>query len=387
MSLIVSGALLVLCHKQAVYYLAGENWYSDSWSYIPKIQGVEEGAATPYPVMFWLGSLFTRVLGVEWGLAAVIALLQLLCFWALYYYFRKYLREYVRTDGPAGALFGLSVSGLLFYSMIYSDEFAKWGLPWHYLGVFSPNPFHNATYLAARPFTVLTFFAFAELLEECEDRFDRKKTLWFSVILLLATMTKPSFTLIFVAVAGCVLLWKLLRKRFRNFRNILPIGCAFIPTFIDLLYQYAGVFTGTTEAGEEAGIGVQYMGVWGQYCDNHKLAVLLVLLFPLAVLLFHFGDLLRVTVYRLGWELYGAGLVSFALLYEKGYRMDHGNFSWGYMSGIFFVVSVSLLMLLRDSVGKREKLWKLALMWGTFAVHVVYGILYFRDILGGMYYG
>lgn len=386
MSLIVSGALLVLCHKQTIYYLAGQTWYSDHWAYIPKILGIEEGAATPYPVMFVLGRLFTWLLGVEWGLAVVIALLELLCFWALYHYFRKYMSEYVPVGGTVGLLSGLAVSGLLFYSMIYSDKFANWGLPWHYLGVFSPNPFHNATYLAARPFTVLSFFAFAELVDECEDRLDLRKTLWFSGILLLATMTKPSFTLIFSAVAGCVLLWKLIRKGFRNFGKILPIGCAFLPTFIDLLYQYSGVFTGTTEAGEEAGIGLEYMGVWGEYCDNHGLAVLLVMLFPLVVLLFHFRDLLRVTVYRLSWELYGAGLVSFVLLYEKGYRKSHGNFCWGYMAGIFFVVSVSLLMLLKDSVGKRERLWKLALMWGTFLIHVVFGILYFGSILGGMSY-
>lgn len=387
MSLAVSGALLALCHKQALYYLAGENWYSDSWSYIPKILGVEEGAATPYPVMFVLGKLFTRFLGVEWGLAAVIALLQLLCFWALYYYFRKYISEYGQLRGAAGVLTALSVGGLLFYSMLYSDRLKSWGLPDRYLGVFSPNPFHNATYLAARPFTVLAFFAFADLLEEGGERCDRRKMLWFSLILLLATMTKPSFTLIFVAVAGCVLLWRLLRDRFRNFRKILPLGCAFLPTFLDLLYQYAGVFTGTTEAGEEAGIGVEYMGVWSRYCDNHKLAVLLVMAFPLTVLLFHFRDLFRVTVYRLGWELYAAGLLSFVFLYENGYRKEHGNFCWGYMAGIFFAVSVSLLLLLQDSVGRRQKGWKLALMWGAFVIHVIYGVLYFADIFNGAYYG
>ncbi|MCD7863951.1 MAG: hypothetical protein LUG61_10715 [Lachnospiraceae bacterium] len=385
-SLLIAVSMLVLGHKQALFLFEGKTWYSDSWSYIPKILGIEEGASTPYPIMFILGRIFTGFLGAEWGLAVVLALLQFLSYWGVYYYFHKYLSASRTLTVPESFALSVTVCGLFFYSMIYSDEFVKWGIPNHYLGVYSPNPFHNATYIAARPFTILAFFAFAELLDEYEEKLNVPKMVWFSVVLLLATMTKPSFTLIFVTLACLVMLGKLVMARFSNFKNTFFLGCAFIPTLLDLLYQYSDVFTGTDLEGEAAGIGIEYMKVWGLESYNHWLAVLLVLLFPLVVLIFHCRDLLKNALYRLGWGLYAIGLLTFVFLYEKGYRVDHANFAWGYMAGLFFVVMVSVLVMLQDSVGKKGKLWQRALMWLAFAVHVCYGVAYFKWILDGNYY-
>ena len=77
-------------------------------------------------------------------------------------------------------------------------------------------------------------------------------------------------------------------------------------------------------------------------------------------------------------------------LYEKGFRKPDFNFSWGYMYGIFFCHMGALLVLLKATAGaggQKNKPVVIALQWLAFFCHVVCGLLYFKNFLGGgMYY-
>lgn len=272
---------------------------------------------------------------------------------------------------------------------VYNHPFP--GTRFYYMGVFSPNPFHNATYLAARPFAIVAVFIFAELLEQYEQRLHLKKAGFFALMLLIATMTKPSFTIVFCGAAGLIMLYRLIHGGFKNLRNTLLLGCMFLPTFVDLLYQFGGVFMGTDSKGQEAGIGFALFKVWREYCSNYPVAIILVIFFPLAVLSFQHRKILTNTLYRLGWQMYGMSLAMFILLYEKGFRAVDANFSWGYMIGAFFLVMSSVLVLLEETAkwqtkGRKGRL-ALLTQWGAFGLHIACGLCYFGIILmGGSYY-
>lgn len=183
------------------------------------------------------------------------------------------------------------------------------------------------------------------------------------------------------------MLYRLIKKRFSNLKNTLILGCAFIPTFADLLYQFGGVFSGLDSKGQETGIGFELFRVWREYCNNYLVAIVLMIFFPLVVLAFQYRKTRTNTLYRFGWQMYGMGLAMFILLYEKGFRAVDANFSWGYMMGCFFLVTSSVLVLLEDTFQARKHSWALLLQWGAFGLHAACGIFYFMMIfLGGSYY-
>lgn len=407
---LVSGVTFILFYRQTMG--SPESYHSDMKAYILEMQGLDSGYSFPYPVFFKLGAFLHLFMGAEPAVALATMLLNSLAIVITKLAFNRLAlakltaavqerQEERRKAGkssllrlwmPGAALSVLSIS-LFFISMLYTPSGIYLpGIRFKYLGVFTANPFHNATYMAARPFAILALLWFAKLLPVYEKGIASEDGLWkdyalFSVFLLLATMTKPSFTIVLVGTAGLLMLYRLLRSGFRGLLPAVQLGICFIPTFLDLLYQFRGVFV--PDEGAEGGIGFCFGEVWGYYCGNIPLAMCLAVGFPIVVLVCNYRQLTKNSLYRLCWQLY---LMSFAmafLLYEKGFRKPDFNFSWGYMYGIFFCHMGSLLVLLRATAAKEGKKKKLliGLQWLVYLCHVLCGLLYFKVFMGGgMYY-
>lgn len=333
----------------------------------------------------------------------------------------------VGKGGPswqAGVAISLAVVSLFFISMLFPPKGIYLpGIKFTYLGVFSANPFHNATYMAARPFAILAFLWYVKLLPVYEKGIAGRGGAWgdgqaasrgavqgavqgaapadyvlFSLFLLLATMTKPSFTLVMVSTAGLIMLYRLFKSGFCNFVPTVQLGICFIPTFLDLLYQYRGVFV--REDGGEGGIGFCLGEVWADYCDNIPLAVCLAVGFPLLVLVLNRKECRKNTLFAFAWQLYLVGFAETFFLYEKGFRKVDFNFSWGYMCGIFFCHFGALLLLLSvtgrrltgktDGGGRTAAHWfgvaALILQWLAYFWHVACGLYYFGTLLSGEIY-
>lgn len=365
-------------------------YHSDMKAYILEMQGLDSGYSFPYPIFFKLSALINLFTEPELAVAIATFLLNsgamVITKLALNYYTLEQLEKaFTKHKWMAGAIISLVSVLLFFISMLFPPEGIYLpGIKNNYLGVFTANPFHNATYMAARPFAILAFFSYVRLL----DVYEQGAKLWdyvlFALFLLLATMTKPSFTLVLVGAAGLIMLWRMFRSKFRNFIPTIQLGLCFIPTFIDLLYQYGGVFV--PAEGEEGGIGFTFGGIWALYCENLPLAICLGVGFPLAVLVMNYKELKNSTVFRFSWQLYIMGFLMAFFLGEKGFRWAHFNFSWGYMYGIFFAFVGAMIVLLRKT-GEKRKWWWLALQWGPFLWHVVCGLYYFAGLAGGrMYY-
>lgn len=381
------GVLMFLNFRQQALGLVE----SDMEAYIREMLGTNTKYAFPYPVYFRLGALIHLVVSSpQYSMAIAAVLLCLGSAAALKYYMDREIGRVLQETGRQahwqyGLLGTLTAFSLLLVSMLYVPTGYRFsGIPFAYVGVFSPNPFHNATYNAARPFAIVSFFLFAAILPEYEARTDWKKYIGFGAALLLTTLTKPSFTLVLVSAAGLVMLWRLIRSRGKGFMAALRLGLTFLPTFAVLLYQFLGVF-GPVE--EEGGIGFGFLTVWRHYCDNIPLAILLAAAFPLTVLLCHIKELGRQGLYRFSWQIYLLSLAEFVFLYEKGFRLVDANFSWGYMYGLFFVFAASLMVLTGDSLRHRGRRLVRLLQWGMYGLHLLLGCFYLYGILsGGSYY-
>lgn len=391
--LAVSALTFGLFYRQCVESMIGSGLYhSDMKAYILEMQGLDSGYSFPYPILFKLSAFFHLFVGPECAVALATMLLNssgiAATKWALNHFVYDDVKKLFYKHSWIGGICITVVSvSLFFISMVYPlGRFYLPGIRYNYLGVFTANPFHNATYMAARPFAVLAFVAYVKLLDlyEKEERFPWKDGLLFALFLLAATMTKPSFTLVLVGTAGLIMLYRLCRKKFTNFKGTMLLGCMFIPTFLALLYQYQGVFV--PEEGAEGGVGFCFGRIWSLYCDNIPLAIGLAVGFPILVLILNYKKLKTNTLYRFSWQLY---LMSFAMaffLYEKGFREPDFNFSWGYMYGIFFAFFGAVVVLLQASAEKKKRP-VLMLQWAALGLHLLCGLYYFYGICQGrMYY-
>lgn len=409
----VSAVTLTLFHRQTLG--SPQGYHSDMKAYILEMQGLNSKYSFPYPVFFKLSAFIHLFADAELSVAIATMLLNSLAIVITKLAFNRMLLPGGKGRWWEGIAVSLLAVSLFFISMLYPPKGIYLpGIKFNYLGVFSPNPFHNATYMAARPFTILAFLWYVKLLPVYEKGLREsgavRDYVLFSVFLLIATMTKPSFTLVMVSTAGLVMLYRLVRSGFRNFVPAVQLGLTFVPTFADLLYQFKGVFV--PEEGAEGGIGFCFGEVWANVCDNIPLAICLLAAFPLLVLVLNFRDLKTNTLYRFSWQLFLLGLAEAFLLYEKGFRKFDFNFSWGYMCGAFFCHFGSLALLAQKTQaaaaggkavsGMREKQtavraavfekrsWQLLLLaaqWLAYLWHLVCGILYFRQFMtGAMYY-
>lgn len=394
-------------------------YHSDMKAYILEMQGLDSGYSFPYPVFFKISAFFHLFVNPQLAVALATLLLNsgamVIVKLALNHHVLARMEEgFEKRKWLAGVIVSFVSVALFFVSMLFPPKGIYLpGIEHNYLGVFTANPFHNATYMAARPFTILAYLWFAKLLDVYEQGYSGKWRLskcstaagnltsdeaatnarqgvamcdyvLFALFLLLATMTKPSFTIVMVGAAGLIMVWRMVRSKFQNFWSTIQLGLCFIPTFIDLLYQFKGVFVPTE--GEEGGIGFTFGKIWGLYTDNLPLAICLGVGFPLAVLVLNWKQLKTNTLFRFAWQIYLMGFAMAFFLYEKGFRWADFNFSWGYMCGIFFAFLGSMMVLLPATGQKKKPLW-LALQWGPFLWHLACGIYYFIGIAQGqMYY-
>ncbi|MBR1930178.1 MAG: hypothetical protein IJ833_01710 [Lachnospiraceae bacterium] len=392
---------LMLFYRQAGAG-ADKMYESDMKAYMLEMQGLDSGYSFPYPVFFKLSALIHLFVSPEWAVSLATMLLN--SFGVLLMKLqlnRMFVTAWEQRAGGKKWLVGLGLSllavSLFLISMVYPPyRITLPGIRHRYTGVFTANPFHNATYMAARPFAILSFFQFGKLLDEYEKGYSGswkesergvalRDYVLFALYLLLATMTKPSFTTVLVGAAGLLMVYRMVKNKFRTFVPTVQLGVCFIPTFLDLLYQYKGVFVPTGEEAER-GIGFGVGKVWAHYCDNIPLAICLAIGFPLLVLLLNYKEWMKNTLYRFSWQIYLCGFAYALLLYEKGFRKVDFNFSWGYMYGIFFAFVGALLVLLKATV-KKEKPLLLTLQWLAYLAHLVCGLLYFVHIFqGGAYY-
>ena len=256
------------------------------------------------------------------------------------------------------------------------------GLTFRYIGVFSPNPWQNATYMATRPFAIAAFFLLGRIYRKRKNDISIIDFVLFGVSMLLTTMTKPSFTLPMLGVCGVMLGWILFVERITNKRMTIAWICSLLPTLLDMLYQYKGVF-GHASEDVEKGIGIGWFVSWRSVCQNIPVAVLLGIFCPIVVLVvYRKGD----EIWNIAWILYVVAFFMFAFLYEKGGRSRDLNFAWGYMHAQFFLLCVAARRLFASKVDGEKMILRVPGILAFFC-HILCGGYYFIYIYFGGNFG
>lgn len=373
--------------------IGNNQWYSsDTWCYLQEVKGIENNVTFTYPIFFWISGFFNLFLSAEWAIAVTLTLLNCISVILVKFFINKHFKcieESVSWKCPVlfwKVMLSVLAITLFLVSMLFPVlDYSFPGINTRYLGVFTPNPYHNATYLAVRPFAIICFFVFVDLLKSYEKDFSWKKGIAFSILLLLTTMTKPTFTLLFVSAAGLIMLFRLISSRFANLKSTIFLGICFIPTFCNLLYQFFGMFDITGEKGSSMELG--WLTAWKMYCGNIPLAILLAWAFPIIVFLIHHREIKENTAYRFSLLLALLSLVFITVFYESGTRSKSMNFSWIYMHGLFFAFVESAVVMVKGTLQKNKKWYLLGLEWLFYFCHLFCGLMYFRQVLlGNSYY-
>lgn len=374
--ILYTGALFYLFYQQCTQIDTGI-YFSDMKAYLQEISGQESGYSFPYPVFFGLSKLLTCVLPLPLSVSLVLSLLNSTSVLVTYRYFQSILK-----DKHMWYLLSTLATFIVFLvSMIYfsfgETVSESWGT--RYLGVFSPNPFHNATYLATRPFSILLLLQYVRMIKDY-DSCKGKDIALMALYLLLSTLTKPSFVFVFAPIMAISMLVKWIGKKFHWNQTDFAIFISALPTVFVLFFQFYIVFQQGTGGNLKLGPGK----CWHLWTTGIKSAVVLAALFPLFFLVFHYKKLKTDYLFRYSWASYFVGILTFFLFYEDGFRIWDANFAWGYMHGLFFVFFSSVLLLVKEFQENRlNTKWYNWIAAALLGCHLVCGCYFFFYMLTG----
>lgn len=367
---------LILFYNQAINYAQG--YGSDAYAYILEAYGENNSFPFPYPTLFKLIRLIGCVTSRELAFALAVGILNI--FTLIIIKNHWYRNVSIETENYR-IVSDIFIISLLFVSAIY--------LPClqlnRYIGVGTPNPWHNATILATRGFAIGTFFSFVTLWEKYMKKTESKDVCIFCVYLFMTTLTKPSFTFIFCPAIAVLFVYELFHlAKNKNLKweyvsRLLFIGAAFVPTFILLIYQYIKTFFFYGEG--NSGIGFSIGLVWKRWSYSIFLSVVLGLCFPIFILLANWKLVIKNKLYILSWICVISGFLEALCLYEKGPRIYDGNFFWGYYHGMQLVFITSSIIFFK-TFNKKTFLYKIVGS-GIYLAHLICGIHYFIIVFKG----
>ena len=252
-----------------------------------------------------------------------------------------------------------------------------------FLGQGTPNIWHNPTTLAVRPIALLIFVLVSSMViqsrkEEFENSIPVGKAIATGILLILSCLAKPSFVQVFYpAIFTLMVVW-LIMFRGKNLKTAIQLMLVCLPSLVVMILQFVIAFySGNSNSG---GITIAPFAVAGARTPSIAISMLLLLAFPILMLILTairgsltWGD-------ALAWLMLLWGTVWRLFLAEKGERMYHGNFTWGYMLAVYLVwyaaVSSYLKLYFSEQMTGNKRGAGFVLATLVLALHLVSGIYY-----------
>lgn len=273
----------------------------------------------------------------------------------------------------------LLVIAPLFVSAIWVPMFN----PEVYLGQGSPNVWNNPTYIAIRPFALLTTWLFICAAERAFE--DVGQCVLLAVLVVLGVIAKPTF---FQALAPAAVVFFLSGKLSGaiwakpNWRNVLIV---FLPAIFLAVVEFAILFfipSSVPDSNNGGGIALTFFDGWSKYTPNPVISILILLAFPLYSAYVNRGELLSpkssLSILTL---MLVVGLLEVLLVVETGAREGHGNFAWALYGSVFlyWVFSIGLYgeKWRNGSLTNFQKIFGVILI----AAHLFSGLYYFMHLL------
>ena len=263
-------------------------------------------------------------------------------------------------------------------------------IPSAMIGYMNPIVYHNPTIVAVRLFLIPVSLLALRI-------FDGRSwislnhrvyvTLLCAVLVLLATLTKPSYTL--VLIPGCCLFaaWRLLMRQNVDFPLLIFGIC--LPAILLLGLLYLLVYF---DFDDGSSIAIGFLTFMKSYIPTWRIPIqlMLSLVFPLGVYICFWNEAREHTYLNMSWLNFAIGAAIALLLYEEGPRIYHGNFVWSGYSAVFVLMFASILFFVervRSRIASGEavnhRLFGLrftgrdAVVILLFGLHVVSGIAYY----------
>ena len=295
-----------------------------------------------------------------------------------------FIAKYTRMTRPKSMLISL---GLLFLTNIP----VPWFFPRFYAGSLIAQPWHNITYIAMKPFAVLTLYNFIELyrIYSEEKRISAKHWIMTTVMMAMATNMNAGFLMVFGVVFTAMLIMDLLKKR-NNTENIFIMALTMVPALVLLFSQFAML---CMQAGDEP-----YRIVFGpsMYFFNEGIKAFVMkfvtgLAFPIIVFAYNRKKQPKYAV--LEGICFLVALFEAMFFIENGARAGNGSFLWGMQLFGFFLYAYAVPQLfgnVKDILQKRtkEKTDKIYMIVGLLLVlaHIVSGLYYYYWLMQGNYF-
>lgn len=268
-------------------------------------------------------------------------------------------------------------------------------IPWYnskiYLGQGTPNTWHNPTNLMVKPFAVACFFLILFILKIIYDgkHVEKKYYMILTALLFISTLAKPSFLQGFIPALGIYMIIYCIKNKFRDIKNYLFICLTFVPSVLWMLWTFVTMFYTNSNGG---GIGVGWLKWLSIYSPNVALSMALLFMFPILYIILNIKKIYKKTDIQLSVIWNFIAWLEAALLFEKGRRMNSGNFFWGLLLSVFILWVIVSAYLVKDikemKLSDKRTVIKNSVLLVVFMLHLVCGILYLFRLftIEGMWY-
>lgn len=280
----------------------------------------------------------------------------------------------LRSEKVGRGLAFLGASGLLLFSqafllMPYDNEY--------YWGYLAPNVTHSATYFLLKPLALLSFLAAERLFAPNPPR--PLTAAQVAIFVALATLAKPSYTIVLLPALAAVALWRHTHARQVPWRYltlgiVLPaiavLGWQWLVTYGPAAARFGGVY------GDKSSLIFSPLVAMRHRSSLLFPKFLLSVLFPATVLAL-VRPARRDGPIGLAVTGFAIGSAYAYLLAESGERLFHGNFSWSAYIALFLLVFAALRVLCRAiNSTPSGRVWRnprLVACAAVFALHLACG--------------
>ncbi len=164
-----------------------------------------------------------------------------------------------------------------------------------FLGLPSFALYHNSTYIAIRPFALLSILVFIKLREKYVlERINLKEWFIFALLMIITTWFEPNFLFGFVPCMLIIMIIDFAKGHCKKVLNYVIFSSTVFPIVFLMLWRQIQLFNENAETV----LGFSVFKVWFFYAKNPIIALLQSIAFPMIILLFNYKHLERVHIKR-----------------------------------------------------------------------------------------
>ncbi|MEE3487307.1 MAG: hypothetical protein VZT48_04295 [Bulleidia sp.] len=307
-----------------------------------------------YPLFHILTKLVALLCGgnYELGAAIVLTITNLCLIWLM---FRILKSDQEVSDKEWFMVIGLSL-------IVCLPLLGKMYLP-----QCSPTIWHNPTYIMQKPFSMIVFFLYLDVLEHP----DHTRSFWLlSLFCVLSAIAKPVYMIVFLPAAFLVTVYQLIRYGKTELNYGIHLLLAVLPVIALLLYQKSLTMDGSVTTA--LGFGTFMHLSW----KRSLVAIAAAVFLPFHYTWLYRGKFKDSIMILFAWISYLAGWFEYFFIYEVEFA--DGNYSWGYSMAIFLLYFAVYKDLRLQDDSKNKKI-----ITAVFMLQILLGVVYFARMLNG----